>query len=228
MHERILIVEDDESLREIMSDYFSANQYEAVCASCGREALEKAVSSDFAVILLDINLPDIDGFHVCSAMRNDLCITAPVLFITARISEADKLNGYACGADDYITKPFSLPVLQAKITAMLKRRGQNAVRQYGEILIDRNEHTVTVQGEKTDLALKEFELLSFLAGNEGRLFSRQQLLIRIWGYDFDGSDRVIDDHIRKLRKKLGKCRDYIRTVHGAGYCFRIPEGGKGS
>lgn len=224
MRERILIIEDDDSLREIMADYFNANQYEAVCACDGYEALEKASSSVFDVILLDINLPDIDGFRVCSCMRNELCITAPVLFITARISEEDKLNGYACGADDYITKPFSLPVLQAKITAMLKRRNQNAVKQYGEITIDRNEHTVTVSHEKTDLALKEFELFSFLAENEGRLFSRQQLLIRIWGYDFDGSDRVIDDHIRKLRKKLGKCRNYIRTVHGSGYCFRIPEG----
>ncbi len=222
MHARILIIEDDSALREIMSDYFIANQYEVVCASDGYEALRKASSAVFEVILLDINLPDIDGFHVCSALRSELCITAPVLFITARISEEDKLNGYACGADDYITKPFSLPVLQAKITAMLKRRDQNAVKQYGGIIIDRNEHTVTVGQEKTDLAHKEFELLSFLAENEGGLFSRQQLLIRIWGYDFDGSDRVIDDHIRKLRKKLGQFRNYIRTVHGAGYCFRVP------
>lgn len=222
MHARILIIEDDSSLREIMSDYFIANQYETVCASDGYEALRKASSAVFDVILLDINLPDIDGFHVCSALRSELCITAPVLFITARISEEDKLNGYACGADDYITKPFSLPVLQAKITAMLNRRDQNAVKQYGGIIIDRNEHTVTIGQEKTDLAHKEFELLSFLAENEGRLFSRQQLLIRIWGYDFDGSDRVIDDHIRKLRKKLGQFRNYIHTVHGAGYCFRVP------
>ena len=214
----LLITEDDDALREIMEDYFTARQYRVLSAPDGETAAAYAETENMDAILLDINLPDISGFEVCERIRK--LRDTPILFITARGSEADKLNGYSLGADDYITKPFRLTVLQAKLEAMLKRIGNHAgVRTLGRFKVYDGDHTIEIDGERISLPLKEYDLFVFLAENPGRLYTREQLLIRFWGYDYEGTDRVVDDHIRKLRKALGKYRDCIKTVHRAGYSF---------
>lgn len=215
----ILITEDDPALCEIMTDYFLSRGYRIEAVMNGTDTLVKLSESMPDLLLLDINLPDCSGFEICDKIRKLYGSALPVLFITARVSEADKLNGYALGADDYITKPFSLPVLYAKIEAILRRHAGTDPEQYGSLTLDPNAHTVSCMGNRETLTAKEYELLHFLAENQGRLFTREQLLIRIWGYDYEGSDRTVDDHIRKLRQKLGPCRSYIRTIYGSGYRF---------
>lgn len=226
MSERILIVEDDLSLSEIMTDFFIANDYEVRKVSSGSMAIGIIGEEKFDIILLDVNLPDMDGFEICRYIREYTTVNVPILFITARISEIDKLNGYACGGDDYITKPFSLLVLHAKIRAILNRIGSHeSLIQEGSLTINKETHMISANGNCTQLAPKEYELLVFLTENKGRLFTREALLTRLWGYDYEGSERVVDDHIRKLRKRLGSCSSYIQTVRGGGYRFSS-DGGK--
>ena len=226
MNERILIVEDDRSLLEIMTDYFRAARYDVTGAKNGTDAICAVESKDFDMILLDINLPDTNGFEVCRYIRSNTLCQAPILFITARVSETDKLNGYACGGDDYITKPFSLRVLDAKIKAILQRnRRRDPVLKTGLFEIDTDRHAVKFDGTTVQLARKEFELLVFLVENRGRLFTREALLVRLWGYDYEGSPRAVDDHIRKLRKNLGPYKACIQTIRGGGYRFEEPEAG---
>ncbi len=220
MKQNLFIVEDDEALREIMYDYFSANGWTVIAAENGKTALEYMDNILPALILLDINLPDLSGFDVCQQLRQKFSV--PVLFITARTSEADKLNGYAMGGDDYITKPFSLPVLQAKMEAIQRRAGKmDEMIQYGPIQVDPSRHMLIIDGREAMLPYKEYELFVFLAENAGRLYTREQLLIRFWGYAYDGDERVVDDHIRKLRKILGRYRECIQTVYKTGYRFRL-------
>ncbi len=221
MKQNLFIVEDDEALREIMYDYFSANGWTVIAAENGKTALEYMDNILPALILLDINLPDLSGFDVCQQLRQKFSV--PVLFITARTSEADKLNGYAMGGDDYITKPFSLPVLQAKMEAIQRRAGKmDEMIQYGPIQVDPSRHMLIIDGSEAMLPYKEYELFVFLAENAGRLYTREQLLIRFWGYAYDGDERVVDDHIRKLRKILGSYRGCIQTVYKTGYRFCLP------
>lgn len=221
MKQNLFIVEDDEALREIMYDYFSANGWTVIAAENGKTALEYMDNILPALILLDINLPDLSGFEVCRQLRQKFSV--PVLFITARTSEADKLNGYAMGGDDYITKPFSLPVLQAKMEAIQRRAGKmDEMIQYGPIQVDPSRHMLIIDGREAMLPYKEYELFVFLAENAGRLYTREQLLIRFWGYAYDGDERVVDDHIRKLRKILGSYRGCIQTVYKTGYRFCLP------
>jgi len=224
MNERILIVEDDSSLLEIMTDFFIGNHYIVTAVSDGESGMRAADDHEFDIILLDVNLPDTDGFEVCRYIRQYTDSKAPVLFITARVSEMDKLSGYASGGDDYITKPFSLLVLQAKIKAILSRLGaKEEVVKYGDLVINRDSHVISDGKKSAQLAPKEYELLIFLAENKGRLYSRDALLTRIWSYDYEGSERAVDDHIRKLRKAMGKCSDYIQTIRGGGYRFIGPD-----
>ncbi len=222
MEKRLLITEDDDSLREIINDYFTSRGCAVQCAENGERAEELFQTGSFDAVLLDINLPDESGFAVCEKIRKTSDV--PILFLTARSSEADKLNGYALGGDDYITKPFSLPVLYAKIEAMLRRKnGTGEEKSFGPVTVIPEKRTVLLEGREMMLAPKEYDILVFLAENMGHVYTREQLLIRFWGYDFEGSDRVIDDHIRKLRRSLGKYRNLIRTVHKTGYCFRMDE-----
>lgn len=224
MNERILIVEDDSALLEIMSDFFSGSQYHVTAVNTGLRAVEEVDHHVFDMILLDVNLPDMDGFEVCRYIRSSVKERTPVLFITARASEIDKLNGYASGGDDYITKPFSLLVMNAKIQAILNRTGKKEnIFKAGALEINRENHILFNGHTSVQLAPKEYELLIFLAENEGRLYSRDALLTRLWGYDYEGSERVVDDHIRKLRKALGKHAGYIETVRKSGYRFVIEE-----
>ena len=193
---RILIVEDDRLLAEAVNDYFSAKGWQAEEAHDGNSALEMAVSGSWQMILLDVMLPGMDGFSVCRRIRETSDV--PVFFITARVLEEDELNGYAVGADDYVTKPFSLPVLYAKVMAMM-----------GRIRGERPEDRIQRGNVEVDL--------------QTRTFTREQLLIRFWGYDFDGNERVVDNHIKKLRKVLAGSSCVIRTVRKTGYRMEVPS-----
>ena len=221
---RILIVEDDRLLAEAVNDYFSAKGWQAEEAHDGNSALEMAVSGSWQMILLDVMLPAMDGFSVCRRMG--VTSDVPVFFITARVLEEDELNGYAVGADDYVTKPFSLPVLYAKVMAMMGRiRGERPEDriQRGNVEVDLQTRKVFVCGKEQSLPPKEFEILLFFLENLNWTFTREQLLIRFWGYDFDGNERVVDNHIKKLRKVLVGSSCVIRTVRKTGYRMEVPS-----
>lgn len=222
MTPKILIVEDDLLLAEAIQDYFTSKDWQVAHAKDGDEALDMFQEEHYQLILLDIMLPKQNGFTVCRQIRE--VSDVPLFFITARVMEKDELNGYALGADDYITKPFSLPVLYAKAMAILSRtRGKDAFRKLtrGNIIVDVRTHEVTINGLLCKLAPLEYKILLFFLENPNRVFSREQLLIRFWGYDFDGTDRVVDNHIKKLRKAIANSNCVIHTVRKAGYRMEI-------
>lgn len=219
---KILVVEDDALLAEAISDYFGSKEWDVTIASDGDMALELFVEESYQLILLDIMLPKQNGFSVCRKIRE--MSDVPIFFITARVMEEDELNGYALGADDYITKPFSLPVLYAKAMAVMNRtRGTGTFRKLkrGEIEIDIRTHEVLIRGKECKLAPLEYKILLFFLENPDRVFTREQLLIRFWGYDFDGTERVVDNHIKKIRKIISDSGCKIHTVRGSGYRIEI-------
>lgn len=219
---RILIVEDDLLLAEAINDFFTLKGWQTGEAHDGNEALEMAESGSWQMILLDVMLPERDGFSVCREIRQSSDV--PVFFITARVLEEDELNGYAVGADDYVTKPFSLPVLYAKVMAMMGRlRGERPADRIrrGDVEVNLQTRRVTICGEELSLPPKEWEILSFFLENPNRTFTREQLLIRFWGYDFEGNERVVDNHIKKLRKVLAGSSCIIRTVRKSGYRMEV-------
>lgn len=222
MTPKILIVEDDMLLAEAIQDYFTSKDWQVAHAKDGEEALDMFEEENYQLILLDIMLPKQNGFTVCRQIRE--VSDVPLFFITARVMEEDELNGYALGADDYITKPFSLPVLYAKAMAILSRtRGKDAFRKItrGNIIIDVRTHEVLVNGLQCQLAPLEYKILLFFLENPNRIFSREQLLIRFWGYDFEGTERVVDNHIKKLRKAIANSNCVIHTVRKAGYRMEV-------
>lgn len=221
---RLLIVEDDRLMQEAVMDYFISKGWSVQIAENGEEALEFLIQNSFHLILLDVMMPGMDGFAVCREIRKDSDV--PVIFITARVLEEDKLNGYSLGADDYVTKPFSLPVLHAKATALLGRvRGEHAgtMLRAGTLEIDTQTHEVWNRESPVFLPPKEYEMLVFFLENPGRIYSREQLLIRFWGYDFDGNERVVDNHIKKLRKAIGVCGCTIQTIRKSGYRMKVEK-----
>lgn len=216
MERRLLIIEDDCLMAEGTADYFLSKGWEVQIKEDGRSALELLEQKSFHLILLDVMMPGIDGFAVCREIRRNSDV--PVIFITARVLEEDMLNGYSLGADDYVTKPFSLPVLYAKAMALTKRvQGSSPMLEMGDLKVDARNHQVWKSGQILPLPPKEYDMLLFFLENPGRIFSREQLLIRFWGYDFDGNERVVDNHIKKLRRAIGSCGCSIQTVRKAGY-----------
>ena len=221
MEYRILLVEDDAQIREAIEDYFigkEEDEIEIICAKDGIEGMETAIEERFDLAILDIMLPGMDGFALCRKLRRESVV--PIIFLTARGSEEDKLRGYLMGADDYVVKPFSLAVLYAKVKALIKReKGMvgSSMLHVGDIQLDPAKYRVTVGGKLVDITPKEYALLRYLMEHKGRVCGREELLIAIWGYDFDGIDRVVDNHIKKLRKLLGKSGSQIKTVRRAGY-----------
>lgn len=216
-----LLVEDDGEIREIITDYFSEKSngvYHIEAAVTGEEGQTRAMEKDYDLILLDIMLPGIDGFRICRELRKRSDV--PIIFITARHGEDDKLYGYRLGCDDYIAKPFSLAELYAKATALL-RRAKGTVRaeiiSAGRIQMNPHCYEVLVDGVEVILAPIEYAILKILMENRGRTVSRESLLIRVWGYDFDGNDRVLDNHVKKLRQALGDAAKQIKTVIKRGY-----------
>lgn len=225
MKATILLAEDERDMREVLCDYFTAKsggELTMISAPDGNTALHLIETQPFDLLLLDIMLPGTDGFALCRAAREKG--DAPVLFVTAREDEQDKLHGYGLGADDYVVKPFSLAVLYAKAQALLRRsRGMTAaeVLMAGELVLDPARGTVTADGQRIDLPPKEFALLRVLMERKNRVLTRDELLNLAWGWDFDGSDRVVDSHIKKLRRALGTHADCIKTVVKRGYKLEV-------
>lgn len=218
---KILLVEDDGEMREIITDYFtekSEGTFEMRAAETGEAGLQKCLDEEYDLVLLDVMLPAVDGFTICRALRR--VSDVPIIFMTARHSEEDRLYGYQLGCDDYVTKPFSLAELYAKVAALLKRaKGmvRSEVVTVGAIALDPYRYRVMVNEEEVLLAPIEFAILKMLMENPGRVISRDRLLMRVWGYDFDGTDRVVDNHIKKLRQALGSASSQIKTVFKKGY-----------
>ncbi len=225
MKATILLAEDERDMREVLCDYFTAKsggELTMISAPDGNTALHLIETQPFDLLLLDIMLPGTDGFALCRAAREQG--DAPVLFVTAREDEQDKLYGYDQGAGDYVVKPFSLAVLYAKAQALLRRsRGMTAaeVLRAGALELNPARGTVTADGQRIDLPPKEFALLRALMERKNRVLTRDELLDLAWGWDYDGTDRVIDGHIKKLRRALGKHADCIKTVVKRGYKLEV-------
>ncbi|MGI6037716.1 MAG: response regulator [Limnochordia bacterium] len=225
----ILVVDDEPHVCELIQLYLENNGCQVTLAHDGRQALELARRERPDLIVLDLMLPEIDGWEVCREIRKES--TVPIIMLSARSEDVDKILGLELGADDYLTKPFNPRELMARIRAVL-RRTSNEDQQPDEIIsipgltINSREHEVRLNEEVVNLTPKEFDLLWLMASNAGRVFSREQLLEQVWGYDFFGDERTIDVHIKRLRQKL-ETKDnpyrYIQTVWGIGYKFEVVE-----
>ena len=212
---KILVVEDEYDIRELLQNYLESEGYQVVMASDGELALEMFHSSTPDLILLAIMLPKLNGYEVCKVIREGSDV--PIIMLTALDNEQSQLKGFDLRIDDYIPKPFSMPILLRKIAAVLRRTmgGISERLTYKALSLDLEGHKAFVDGEVVDLTQREFELLKTLLQNQGRVLSRQILLNRVWSYDFYGDERIVDTHIKNLRKKLNV--DYIETIRGVGY-----------
>lgn len=228
---KILIIEDEKSISDIIKFNLTKEGYDTDMAYDGKSGLEKALSIKPDLILLDVMLPAMDGFQVCKKVRETSSV--PILMLTAKEEEVDKVLGLELGADDYITKPFGMRELIARIKANIRRTDQAAnlessqekVQEFGNLSIDMNRYEVRKDGITLELTLREFELLKYLAERENRVFSREQLLEEVWGYEYYGDIRTVDVTVRRLREKLeddSSDPKYIMTKRGIGYYFRRP------
>ncbi|MBR4692802.1 MAG: response regulator transcription factor [Oscillospiraceae bacterium] len=219
MEYRVLVAEDEPKLREVICDWFRGKGDAPVPAADGMEALEKLAEGEFDAVLLDVLMPELDGFSVCRAARRESDV--PIVFLTALSDEEDKLLGYELGADDYVTKPFSLAVLYAKTEALIRRRRGNLrsgdLLEAGGVVLRLSTRQAWAEGRELSLTPKEYALLECLMKNRGVVLSREQLLVKCWGYDYEGEARAVDTQIRRLREKLGGRAGVIRTVIKAGY-----------
>lgn len=218
----ILVVDDEEDMRFLVCMYLENSGFTCLQAQDGREALALIKKQTIDLILLDIMMPNMDGFSLCEHIRG--YSNVPIIFLTAKGDEWDKVRGFKLGGDDYIVKPFSPGELIARIEAIMRRTYQAKKQDdlsFGGLLIDEKGRKVTVKGENVILTLKEFDLLLFLAKHHGQVFSREDLLIRIWGYDYAGNARTVDTHIKTLRLKLKESGAFIKTVWGIGYKFEV-------
>ena len=212
----ILIVEDEPDIQELLCAYLQEAGYGTAVAGDGVAALDLFQSRVFDLVLLDLMLPKIDGFGVCEVIRRQSQV--PILMLTALDGEEQQLRGFGLDIDDYVTKPFSMPVLLEKIRVILRRSGgteEGARLCYRDLVMDLDAREIFAGGRALELTAREFELLRTFLSAPGRVFTREMLLARLWGYDFFGDERVVDSHIKNLRHKLG--RDYIETVRGVGY-----------
>ena len=220
---KILIVEDDKVLNKTLAYNLTADGYEVTSAYSFQDAVERLKKSEFDIALLDINLPDGNGLHLCDEIRGRGQHTY-IMFITANDKEGDMLKGYEAGCTDYITKPFGMMELVSRVKAVLRRSRRDDKKDeiiVGDLKIYPNKHKVKSCGNEVTLTNKEFKLLCLLVESKGNVLNRDQLLTNIWGYDFDGETRTVDVHVRTLRQKLGQAGEYIETVRGVGY--RIGE-----
>ena len=219
MAETIVIIEDDESIREMLRYYFHSVGYEVACFESGEEYFEKGGDYKPSLFILDIMLPGMDGLEILRRVRTDARLEdTPVLMLTARTSEMDKVKGLETGADDFVVKPFGIMELQAWVTALLRRAGRpkaESVLTCGDLEIDPAAREVRKNGQLVELTYKEFELLRLLCAHRGMVLTRDDILQAVWDYDFAGETRTVDMHVKTLRQKLGE--GYIQTVRGVGY-----------
>lgn len=226
MNKTVMLVEDEARIREIVADYFMTEGFQTLQAQDGKEAMELFEENKIDLIILDIMLPHLDGWSVCKRIRSTSQV--PIILLTAREEEEDKLLGFELGADEYVTKPFSPKVLVARAKTLLKRvdntLGQKEdMMVIGDITIQKLARNIKLQGQSIELTHKEFELLLYLVENKGIVLSRESILNNIWGYDYYGDYRTVDTHIKKLRSKLGDHGKYICTVIRSGYKFEVPK-----
>lgn len=223
MKRTILIVEDEDILREIIKDYFLNEKYEVLEARDGKEALSLFEEQEVHLVILDIMLPEVDGWSVCRRIRKTSNV--PIIMLTARVDEDDTLLGFELGADDYVTKPYSPPILLARAKRLLDSRYSISEQASDDklfcngIRVHFPSRTVTVEGADINLTHTEFEILTYLMKNQGIVITREQLITKVWGYEFYGDDRTVNSHIRNLRNKLRDKSKYIITVVRAGYKF---------
>ena len=229
--DRILVVDDEARIRSMIRKYAEFEGYEVIEAGDGMEAVNLCRRQKFDIIIMDIMMPELDGFSACREIRKKSSV--PIIMLSARSEEYDRINGFEIGVDDYVVKPFSPRELMLRVEAVLKRvrRGAEAVRSKNEIVsldngglvVDLTAHIVTVDGVRADLSPKEYLLLFYLLRNKNIALSREKLMSEVWGYDFYGDARTLDTHIKLLRKSLGKYSEHIVTVRGVGYRFEVSD-----
>lgn len=219
----LLIADDEKDIRDMLASCFRRQGYQVLTAAGGQEAMTLAARQP-DLILLDVSMPDMDGLEVCRRIRSD--VSCPILFLTARVEDGDKLRGFAAGGDEYIVKPFSIEVLLAQVEAHLRRdrrRGEPArVRFDGDLVINYSDRTVRQGEQEIPLVKKEFDILAFLSQHPGLVFDRERIYEQVWDYDSDGDSAVVSEHIRRIRAKLAAAgaQPYIETVWGCGYRWR--------
>ena len=222
--ESILVVEDEEDIVQLIEYHLKQSGFSVIRAPDGPSGLELARKKRPGLVILDLMLPGMDGKDVCRVLKsNPLTQSIPILMLTAKAEEVDRVIGFELGADDYVTKPFSPRELVLRVKAILRRKeipaeGEKMIR-VGELLIDIDRHEVSVKNHPVQLTSTEFKLLAELASNRGRVQTRERLLDKVWGYTYEGYARTVDTHIRRLREKLGKTGDLIETLRGVGYRF---------
>ncbi|GAB6087587.1 response regulator transcription factor [Alkaliphilus crotonatoxidans] len=220
MGKRILIVDDEIDIVNMLKDYFQLNGYEVMTALDGKGAI-KWVERHPDIILLDINMPDVDGIEVCSQIRNYVC--CPILFLTARVEDSDKIKAFGMGGDDYIVKPFSIEELGARVAAHLRRehrqRESPKIKIDHDLVINYSERLLYFQGQAISLAKKEFDIVALLSQHQGQIFDKERIYEKIWGFDGAGDSMVVAEHIRRIRGKFTAAgmKPYIETVWGVGY-----------
>ena len=223
---KLLVVDDEPKIREVIREYAEFNGYEVTEAEDGMSAVGLCKLNNYDLIIVDIMMPKLDGFSACKEIKKIQDV--PIIMLSARTEEYDKLFGFELGIDDYVVKPFSPKELMARVNVILERRNgskkdENKDMNFGGLSINMAARTVSVDGERVELTPKEYELLFYLIKNKNIALSRDKLLSDIWGYDFFGDDRTIDTHIKNLRNNLGPYRDYIVTLRGVGYKFEYEE-----
>lgn len=220
---KVLMVDDESRMRKLVSDFLTRKGYIVIEAGDGEEALDRFYADkDISLVILDVMMPKMNGWDVCREIRKNSKV--PIIMLTAKSDESSELNGFECGADEYIAKPFSPKILTARVEALIRRSysiDSSEVTDVGGIIIDKAAHIVKIDGQEIDLSFKEFELLTYFVDNKGLALSREKILNNVWNYDYFGDARTIDTHVKKLRKKLGDKGDYIKTIWGMGYKFEI-------
>ena len=219
---KVLMVDDESRMRKLVSDFLTRKGYIVIEAGDGEEALDRFYADKDISLILDVMMPKMNGWDVCREIRKNSKV--PIIMLTAKSDESSELNGFECGADEYIAKPFSPKILTARVDALIRRSysiDSSEVTDVGGIIIDKAAHIVKIDGQEIDLSFKEFELLTYFVDNKGLALSREKILNNVWNYDYFGDARTIDTHVKKLRKKLGDKGDYIKTIWGMGYKFEI-------
>ena len=224
--QKILIVDDEPQMLELLRAYLEKEEFLVDEATNGKEAMEKISNDLYNCVILDVMMPEKDGLSTCLEIRKSSAV--PIIMLTARGDELDRIHGLELGADDYIVKPFSPRELVARVKALLRRvnisfnvEQASIIKNYGNILLDEKAKKVTIDGELLELTPKEYDLLIFLSNNSNQVWSRQQILENVWGYDLYGSSRTVDTHVKTLRMKLGDNANYISTIWGVGYKFEV-------
>ena len=218
---KILLVDDEVLIRNVIKEYSKAEGYLVDEASDGYEAIEKVENNNYDLIIMDIMMPNMDGYEASKQIKEIKNI--PIIMLTARTEEIDKLNGFEVGIDDYVTKPFSPKELMARIKAVTKRNKKDDCIELDGLKINNSTREVTIDGEEIELTHTQFELLYLFLSNINIVLSRESIIFNLWGYDYEADDRTIDTHIKLLRSKLGKFRDNIKTIRKVGYKFEYKE-----